>query len=151
MLGYHPHPPGADSPPKQTQPPRSRHPPPHSQEEALPQEQTPPPESGSGIQSMSGRYASYWNAYLFNMSFIQFYEMSSMLLPLCCLQSYSKYFVWMAKSHEISFQYPFHYIKRAVLKFRKRHLKVYWRCASLPGSNSFIFMQFWAKNCKIIG
>ena len=39
-----------------------------------------------------------------------------MLLPLCCLQSYSKYFVWMTKSHEISFRYSFHYIKRAVLQ-----------------------------------
>ena len=45
-------PPGADTP-------RSRH----------PQEQTPPWEADSGIQSMSGRYASYWNAFLFGKIF----------------------------------------------------------------------------------
>ena len=29
-----------------------------------PRKQTPPPEADSGIRSMSGRYASYWNAFL---------------------------------------------------------------------------------------
>ena len=63
MLGYHN--------------PRSRHPP-----EQTPPEQTPPrkqtsPEgvdtpwkADSGIRSMSGRYASYWNAFLFLYEFI---------------------------------------------------------------------------------
>ena len=39
-----PHPPGADTPP--------------------PREQTPPWEADSSIRSTSGRYASYWNAFL---------------------------------------------------------------------------------------
>ena len=70
MLGYHTppeqtppqssHPPGADTPPRADTPqdqiplgantlPQSRHP--------------PPREADSGIRSMSGRYASYWNAF----------------------------------------------------------------------------------------
>ena len=49
-------PPGADHPPEQTSP-QSRHIP--------PPEQTPPREADSGIRSTSGRYASYWNAFLF--------------------------------------------------------------------------------------
>ena len=48
-----PHPPGAD-------PHGSRHHPP----EQIPPEQTPPREADSGIRSTSGRYASYWNAFL---------------------------------------------------------------------------------------
>ena len=58
------HPPVADPPP----PPRSRHPP----EQTLPQEQTPPkadtpPEQTSPPRygHCCGRYASYWNAFLF--------------------------------------------------------------------------------------
>ena len=52
--GIPPLPPGADTPPKQT-----------------PWEQTPP-EADSGIRSMSGRYASYWNAFLFmKIGFVQ--------------------------------------------------------------------------------
>ena len=77
MLGYHPPthpgsrtpgtthiplptPPGVDNPPGTTHipspPPRSRQP---------PRDQTPPREADSGIRSTSGRYASYWNAFLF--------------------------------------------------------------------------------------
>ena len=67
------HPPGA--PPEQT-PPRSRHPPgaprsrhpPREQTPPVsrpPPEQTPPPEADCSIRSMSGQYASYWNAFLF--------------------------------------------------------------------------------------
>ena len=49
------HPPGAD-------PPWSRY---HPWEQTRPQEQTPPPpRADTGIRSMSGRYASYWNAFL---------------------------------------------------------------------------------------
>ena len=72
-----PPPPGADTPlaadppsrhphPEQT-PPRSRHPleqTPWSRQP--PQADTPPRKSDSGIRSMSGRYASYWNAFLFD-------------------------------------------------------------------------------------
>ena len=55
------HPPGADIPQEQT-PPGSRHP---------PREQTPPPpgEADCSIRSTSGRYASYWNAFLFIYNF----------------------------------------------------------------------------------
>ena len=79
MLGYHA--PQSRHPPEQTHPPRSRHPreqtPPSSQSsnplpqgadtplEQTPPKQTPPREADSGIRSMSGRYASYWNAFLF--------------------------------------------------------------------------------------
>ena len=41
---------------KHPSPPRSAHPP-----------EAPPREADSGIRSMSGRYASYWNAFLFNV------------------------------------------------------------------------------------
>ena len=80
-------PPGADTP--QSRHPKSRHPPPgsrpprsrHPPEQKPPPKQTPPGsrlppvsrhlprEADSGIQSMSGRYASYWNAFLFNVTF----------------------------------------------------------------------------------
>ena len=63
MPGYHPqreqtppwtrHPPGADTP--RSRPPGTRHP---------PREQTLP-EADASIWSMNGRYASYWNAFLF--------------------------------------------------------------------------------------
>ena len=73
MLGYHP--PGADTTREQT-PPRSRHNTPQEQTPPLeqtprsrhPPEQTPPPpprKAYSSIRSTSGRYASYWNAFLF--------------------------------------------------------------------------------------
>ena len=75
------HPPGADTPQAQTLPggrhtPQSRHPPGadtswsrHPPGADTPQEQTPPWEADSGIRSMSGRYASYWNAFLFGKIF----------------------------------------------------------------------------------
>ena len=53
---------GTEADPPRTDPPPSRQPPPREQ---TPLEQTPPPEADSGIQSTSGRYASYWNAFLF--------------------------------------------------------------------------------------
>ena len=57
-------PPGADTPLEQT-PPRSRHPPGADTPRAdTTPEQTPPPEADSGIRSTSGRYASYWDAFL---------------------------------------------------------------------------------------
>ena len=71
MLGYHPlgadTPPGADTNQEQT-PPRTRHPPqeqiPPTPQSRHPPEQTAPQEADSGIWSMSGRYTSYWNAFL---------------------------------------------------------------------------------------
>ena len=82
------HPPGGDTPPgadtpqsrhplKQTHTSQSRHPPPweqtpprtrHPPEQTPSHEQTPPREADSGIRSTSGRYASYWNAFLFSQA-----------------------------------------------------------------------------------
>ena len=45
-------PPGSDTPPGPGRPPRIRHHPP------------PPDQADSSIRSTSGRYASYWNAFL---------------------------------------------------------------------------------------
>ena len=77
--------PGADTPQKQTppgadtpqeadplgsrQPPRSRHP----LEADTPQSRHPPQEADSGIWSMSGQYASYWNAFLFTIMLTQIF------------------------------------------------------------------------------
>ena len=65
MLGYytppeqtHHPPPGAEPTQEQTTPPGSRPPPPRSRHPL-------PREADSSIRSMSGRYASYWNAFLF--------------------------------------------------------------------------------------
>ena len=53
-------PPWEQTPPLGPDPPWSRHPP-----RPAPLEQTPPPqEANSSIRSTSGRYASYWNAFL---------------------------------------------------------------------------------------
>ena len=65
MLGY---PPDQTPPPPRDQAPRSRHPPgpgtpPRTRH--TPPEQTPPREADCSIRSTSGRYASYWNAFLF--------------------------------------------------------------------------------------
>ena len=51
------HPPGADPPGPDTHP-QSTHP---------PQSTPPPPGKDSGIRSTTGRYASYWNVFLFIM------------------------------------------------------------------------------------
>ena len=74
MLGHplqsrHPqsrHPPWEQTPPVPT--PRSRHLPWEQTPPSLsrhPWADTPPPEADSSIRSTSGRYASYWNAFLF--------------------------------------------------------------------------------------
>ena len=79
MLGYHNHPPRADTPPQSRHHLQSRHPPgadtppeqthppgpdtPQSRHAHTPRPDTPP-EADSGIRSTSGRYASYWNAFL---------------------------------------------------------------------------------------
>ena len=85
--GRHPPPLGADTPPWSRHPPLGAYTPPW--EQTPPQKQTPPQEAdtpprgrhplgadtphppseaGSGIRSMSGRYASYWNAFLFDIT-----------------------------------------------------------------------------------
>ena len=59
------HPPGADTPREQT-PPRSRHPPDQPpQNQTPPQTRHPPRKADCSIRLTSGRYASYWNAFLF--------------------------------------------------------------------------------------
>ena len=75
MLGYHTNPPWKETPPsgsrhptRSRHPPGSRHPQPPRADTPLeadtPQKKTPPREADSDIRSMSGRYASYWNAFL---------------------------------------------------------------------------------------
>ena len=54
-------------PPGIRHPPGSRHPP--EQTPLLWSRQPPPPKADSGIRSMSGRYTSYWNAFLFVINF----------------------------------------------------------------------------------
>ena len=74
------HPPWSRHPPDQTPPSPPDQTPPPSREQTPPQDQTPPPpeqrpptptplprEADSGIRSMSGRYASYWNAFLLSL------------------------------------------------------------------------------------
>ena len=80
------HPPGPGTPPRPDTPPRTRHtPPPQTRHttnpprtwhtplsprtrppprQGTPPDQASPPEADSGIRSTSGRYASYWNAFL---------------------------------------------------------------------------------------
>ena len=53
------HPPGTDTTPAADTPHRSRHP---------PGSRHPPREADSSIRSTSGRYASYWNAFLCDLS-----------------------------------------------------------------------------------
>ena len=66
----HPTPPRSDTPPPpprpDTPPPRTRHP--------------PPGEADSGIRSTSGRYASYWNAFLLLFSVVASFSRSRKLL-----------------------------------------------------------------------
>ena len=91
MLGYQPlqsrHPLGADTPgsrhpPKQTPPRADTHPgadtPPRSRPSGAdtpaqnrhPSRSRHPPGADSRIWSMSGRYASYWNAFLFQLKLL---------------------------------------------------------------------------------
>ena len=66
------HPPEGDPPKKEAPPTRSpqRRPP---KKEPPPQGDPPPPwEADSGIRSMSGRYASYWNAFLLLCIIVQY-------------------------------------------------------------------------------
>ena len=78
--GIHPqsrHPPQEQTPPQQTplqrrHTPRSRHPPRADTplQSRHPPKSRPPREADSSIRSMSGRYASYWNAFLFRFLFL---------------------------------------------------------------------------------
>ena len=67
MLEY-PTPPGSRHPQEQTPPQRSRHPHPPGadtpREQTPPLDQPPPREADCSIRLTSGRYASYWNAFL---------------------------------------------------------------------------------------
>ena len=57
-----PYPPPDGEPPRMENPPGWRTP---------PGGEPPPPEADSSIRSTSGRYASYWNAYLFLKSYCE--------------------------------------------------------------------------------
>ena len=52
-------------PPLDGEPPRDGEPPPDGEPQPPPRMEKPPPEADSSIRSTSGRYASYWNAFLF--------------------------------------------------------------------------------------
>ena len=71
MLGCQPPPDQADSPLVPEIPPtRQTHPPPPGPgrppwDQRPPLDQRPPQEADASIRSMSGQYASYWNAFLF--------------------------------------------------------------------------------------
>ena len=64
-------PPGEQTPSRNQTPPGTRTP----LGSRPPKDQTPPRETDSGIRSTSGRYASYWNAFLFKCKFKQFFSM----------------------------------------------------------------------------
>ena len=73
MLGYHPL--GAD-PPGSRHPLGSRHP---------PGSRPPPPqEADSSIWSMSGRYTSYWNAFLLYLLFLRAVILVTVIKILYC-------------------------------------------------------------------
>ena len=94
MLGYHHHhhplPWQADTPPgRQTLPPR----------EADPPHQAEPPgrqADPSPIRSMSGRYASYWNAFLFSMR-----EESPASSQSCCRVDYAARCKWTLRPRHL--------------------------------------------------
>ena len=76
----------ADTHPSRSRhPPGSRHPPPPGADTPwsrhTPESRHPPPKAGSSIWSMSGRYASYWNAILFKVDFQPTYCMGSTKFP----------------------------------------------------------------------
>ena len=83
------HPLGADTPktdppranihPLEQTPPRSRHSPPGKQTPPKP----PSRKADYGIRSTSGRYASYWNAFLFSIVFMFELWMSSKFETFC--------------------------------------------------------------------
>ena len=60
-------PPGAETHPLGADPPRSRPPRNRPPQEQTPPSRHPPREADSGIRSTSGRYTSYWNAFLFEL------------------------------------------------------------------------------------
>ena len=69
MLGYHIPPLGADTSPV-ADTPQSRQPP----RAGIPPGSRPPREADSGIRSTSGRYASYWNAFLLYFLLLRAYS-----------------------------------------------------------------------------
>ena len=68
------HPPGADTA-READTPGSRHPP----WEQTPPESSSPPGADSGIRSMSGRYASYWNVFLYKIIFLKIHRTCRLL------------------------------------------------------------------------
>ena len=63
-----PDPPGPGTPPPGSRPPPGADPPPRSRPSSGPGTPPPPRESDARIWSMSGQYASYWNAFLFSLN-----------------------------------------------------------------------------------
>ena len=68
-------PPGPGRPPCRENPPGPGRPPPRTRQTAPPDQADPlPREEDCSIWSMSGRYASYWNAFLFTLHYNLFVE-----------------------------------------------------------------------------
>ena len=59
--------PQEQTPSQSRHPPKSRHPPPRDRYPPKEKSRHPPPDSDSSIRSMSGQYASYWNAFLLTL------------------------------------------------------------------------------------
>ena len=68
MLGYHPPWDQADPPQEQADPPQTRQTPSPGTGRPPPDQADPPREADSSIRSTSGRYASYWNAFLLSLA-----------------------------------------------------------------------------------
>ena len=97
-----------------------------------------PPGPDTGIRSTFGRYASYWNACLSNLETNFFSSIFSS--PKCC--------TWCFVGHKVFVFYSTE--KPSILLADARTGGARETCPP-RGSNSFIFMQFLGKKCKIIG
>ena len=82
-------PPDQADPPQPGRPPRTRQTPPGTRQTSPQQGEPPlgpgrppPPEEDCSIRSMSGRYASYWNAFLFSSRFLGHNLMKDFLVAL---------------------------------------------------------------------
>ena len=113
-----PHPPGADTPLDQVHyPPRPGTPPPRTRH-TPPRPGTPPREADASIRSMSGRYASYWNAFLLEL-YLFFNELYWKLSILTSFPSWTKNYGLPTPSVSVSGQYK---VNGSVNPSVKRHL-----------------------------
>ena len=103
----------AHTPPKPRRPPRTKENPPRTEENPPRTKENPPPgtkenpprEEHCSIRSMSGRYASYWNAFLLQ---IVLWMLHSKLCKYCdsCQGLYSLAFVHRSILHQYDSGHP---------------------------------------------